>query len=360
LLYRYATSSDGKLKLKAKIYISSEHKIVLEDIDYDAVDVIKNLTTAGFKAYVVGGAVRDLLLGKHPKDFDIATNARPNQIKRFMHRARIIGRRFKIVHVYYGRDKVIEVSTFRSEKKGSLNNNIYGTLGEDAFRRDFSMNALFYCPLKQQIIDYVDGYRDIQHKIVRSLSLPKKSFKEDPVRMLRAVKYAALSGFVFSYSIRFSIMKLNLLLNECSNERLTEEIYKILQSGRSEAIVKSMLHFKLLDVLLPSLSGFYAQCRKSKEDNSMLLRLERLDSIIQRKKKISRGEMLSNLLLDLAPLNPQWKGETLDFLQKQLREKIKPLCPSNKDLRAAARILKSFLLDVRDTTNESQRRVSIR
>lgn len=121
-----------------------------------------------------------------------------------------------------------------------------------------------------------------------------------------------------------------------------------------------MLHFKLLDVLLPSLSGFYAQCRKSKEDNPMLLRLERLDSIIQRKKKISRGEMLSNLLLDLAPLNPQWKGETLDFLQKQLREKIKPLCPSNKDLRAAARILKSFLLDVRDTTNESQRRVSMR
>lgn len=360
MLYRYATSSDGKLKLKAKIYISSEHKIVLEDIDYDAVDVINNLTTAGFKAYVVGGAVRDLLLGKHPKDFDIATNARPNQIKRFMHRTRIIGKRFKIVHVYYGRDKVIEVSTFRSEKKGSLNNNIYGTLGEDAFRRDFSMNALFYCPLKQQIIDYVDGYRDIQHKIVRSLNLPKKSFKEDPVRMLRAVKYAALSGFVFSYSIRFSIMKLGLLLNECSNERLTEEIYKILQSGRSKAIVKSMLHFKLLDVLLPSLSGFYAQCRKAKEDNQMFLRLERLDSIIQRKKKISRGEMLSNLLLDLATLNPQWKGETLDFLQKQLREKIKPLCPSNKDLRAAARILKSFLLDERDTTNEPQRRVSMR
>ncbi len=350
MLYRYATSSDGKLKLKAKIYISSEHEIALKDIDYDAVHVIKKLTAAGFKAYLVGGAVRDLLLGKHPKDFDIATNARPNQIKRLMHRARIIGRRFKIVHVYYGRDKVIEVSTFRSERKGSRNNNIYGTLGEDAFRRDFTMNALFYCPIKQQIIDYVDGYRDIQHKIVRSLDSPKKSFKEDPVRMLRAVKYAALSDFVFSYSIRFSIIKLKLLLNECSSERLTEEVYKIFQSGRSAVIIKSMLRFKLLDVLLPSLSGFYVKYRKAKEDNPMFLRMERLDSKIQREKNVSRGEVLSNLLLDLATLNPQWKGETLDFLQKQLREKIKPLCPANKDLRVAARILKNFLLDVRDTT----------
>lgn len=340
MLYRYATSSDGKLKLRAKIYTSEEHQILQSDIDADAIRVTRTLTRKGFKAYIVGGAVRDLLLNKHPKDFDIATEARPNQIRRLFPHSRIIGRRFRLVHVFYGRDKIIEVSTFRSNAEHSPTNNIYGTLGEDATRRDFSMNALFYCPFKKHIIDYIDGLHDIRRKTVRSLIPPRDSFREDPVRMIRAVKYAAMLDFALPSSIRSAIQQLRFLTEECSKERLTEELYKILHSGHSENILSTADNLGLLEVLVPSLKRNRQGRRKLRSNDPLLSRLRELDKRVRTGGSISRGEVLSSLLLGLAQGNPHWGESTLAVVSAEIRDLANPLCPSNKDLKVLSRKLK--------------------
>ena len=333
MLYRYATSSDGGLKLRAKIYTSEEHKIPQGDIDADAVRVARALTKGGFKAYIVGGAVRDLLLEKHPKDFDIATDARPNQVRKLFPRSRIIGRRFRLVHVFSGRDKIIEVSTFRSKTGSAPTGNIYGTLGEDATRRDFSMNALFYCPFKKQIIDYVEGLRDIRHKRVRSLTPPRDSFREDPVRMIRAVKYAAMLDLKLPYAIRRAIRRLRFLVEECSKERLTEELYKILQSGHAQSIFINAGRLGLLEVLIPSRTK-----KKVRPGDPLLLRLNSLDDRIRRGDALSRGETLSPLFWDLR--RPHWRDSPLSEVSAEVRDLVYPLCPSNKDLRVLSRSLK--------------------
>jgi poly(A) polymerase len=346
LLYRYATSSDGGLKLRAKIYTSEEHQIPQGDIDADAVRVARTLTKAGFKAYIVGGAVRDLLLKKHPKDFDIATDARPNQVRKLFSHSRVIGRRFRLVHVFYGRNKIIEVSTFRSKGGSAPTNNIYGSLGEDATRRDFSMNALFYCPFKKQIIDYVEGLRDIRRKTVRSLIPPRDSFREDPVRMIRAVKYAAMLDLRLPHAIRSAIRKLRFSVEECSKERLTEELYKILHSGHSESILTHSDRLGLLEVLIPAERARRGR-KKMRPGDPLLLRLKELDKGVRAGESISRGETLSRLFGDLAHRNPHWKDEPLTAVSAEIRDLVYPLCPSNKDLRVLSRILKHAAQDSR-------------
>ena len=186
MLIRYSTDKNGRPVRKAVIYTKDEHKIPREKIDSDAFFVVSHLRNAGFDAYIVGGAVRDLLIGKHPKDFDIVTSATPSKIKRLFRNSRIIGKRFRLVHVFFG-EKIFEVSTFRSIAEGSIGN-VFGTMDEDVQRRDFSLNALYYDPLKEQVIDYVHGVEDIRRKLVRPIIPLDRIFVEDPVRMLRAVK----------------------------------------------------------------------------------------------------------------------------------------------------------------------------
>ena len=168
MLVRYGTDAQGQIVRKAHIYTADEHGILSSRIDSDAVRIIRRLTQKGYSAYIVGGAVRDLLTGRAPKDFDIATDAFPKQICRFIPKSRIIGRRFRIVHVYFYRRsgrKVLEVATFRSKHSGS-ENTLYGPIEEDVWRRDFTINALYYCPLKGVLLDYVGGLEDIRQKLV--------------------------------------------------------------------------------------------------------------------------------------------------------------------------------------------------
>ena len=181
MLIRYRRSEDGRPVAKALVYTQAEHRIDKAGIDPDALRIVQRLRENGQEAYIVGGAVRDLLLGRRPKDFDIVTDAQPQRIKRIFRNARIIGRRFRLVHVYAG-PKLFEVCTFRSIANGTVGNE-YGTMDEDALRRDFTLNALYYDPIDALLIDYVGGFKDIEAKRVKPVIPLATIFKEDPVRM---------------------------------------------------------------------------------------------------------------------------------------------------------------------------------
>ena len=237
VLIRYSTDRNGKLVKKAVIYTKEEHLIELNKIDSDAIYIIKLLKDYGFEAYLVGGAVRDLLIGKTPKDFDIVTDATPSKIKKIFRNSRIIGKRFRLVHIFFG-SKIFEVSTFRSLADGTIGNT-FGTMDEDVQRRDFTINALYYDPIKEQIIDYVDGVRDIRRKLIKPVIPLNIIFEEDPVRMLRAIKYSATTGFKIPLKLHNKIRKSAHLLSPISPSRLTEELLKIINSGNSYQIVKN-------------------------------------------------------------------------------------------------------------------------
>ena len=340
LLHRYCTSKKGKLYRKAKIFTRDEHKIDINDIDFHAVKIINHLNDSGFKAYIVGGAIRDLLVGRKPKDFDIATDAFPQKIRRLFRNSRIIGRRFRLVHIYFRKNKIIEVSTFRSEKS-SPNINHYGSLSEDAFRRDFSANALYYCPINEHVIDYVDGFKDIKNKTLRILGNSKESFLEDPVRMIRAIKYASILRFTFQSSTIKSIKKYRNELHRCSKERLTEEFYKILKSGHSVDILKTAYEYKIFEVLLPSFEEYFKN--NDTENNPLITRLKELDAKVNSSSDIERSEMLAIICMDFAKDNPEWKHSELYPIQQFLRNVLSPLVPSNKDLKITAHVLQKSL-----------------
>ena len=247
--FRYSTAENGRPVKKALVYTQDEHKINFSDVDSQAVYVTERLQASGFETYIVGGAVRDLILGKKPKDFDIATSASPAKIKRIFKNARVIGRRFRLVHVYFG-PKIIEVSTFRSLKDG-VTSNTFGTIEEDVQRRDFSFNALFYDPIKQLVVDYVGGMKDIRKRLIRPIIALNEIFTDDPVRMIRAVKYAAASEFNIPFSLRWKIKKHSSLLRGISPSRLTEEISKIINSPYASEIVASLDAMGLYDYIQP-------------------------------------------------------------------------------------------------------------
>jgi poly(A) polymerase len=238
LLIRYGKEQDGKLIKKAVVYTREEHRINFADVDSEAVFITGRLRANGHESYIVGGAVRDLILGRKPKDFDIVTSATPARIKRIFHNSRIIGRRFRLVHVFFG-PKIFEVSTFRSLKDGHTSNT-YGTIEEDVLRRDFSFNALFYDPGKQVVVDYVNGMEDIKKKRLRPIIPPELIFKDDPVRMIRALKYAAATGFAVPWLLKRRIRAEASLLTEISASRLTEELSKIIRSPYAARIIESL------------------------------------------------------------------------------------------------------------------------
>ncbi|MCL2192729.1 MAG: polynucleotide adenylyltransferase PcnB [Treponema sp.] len=250
--YRYSTGKDGKLEKKALVYTHDEHGINVGNVDNEAVGVIQRLKDMGYETYIVGGAVRDLILGKKPKDFDIVSEASPVQIRKIFRNSRIIGRRFKLVHVYFG-PRIYEVSTFRSLRDG-LTGNTFGTIEEDVLRRDFTMNALFYDPGQQIVVDYIGGMKDIQAKRVKAIIPLATIFKDDPVRMIRAVKYAAATGFTLPLPLKWKIKAQSPLLASISPSRLTEEIFKIINSPYAASIVEALDGLGLYAYLQPDAS----------------------------------------------------------------------------------------------------------
>lgn len=251
---RYSTGENGKRIKKAVVYTQDEHGINFSDIDSDAVGVVIRLKASGHEAYIVGGAVRDLILGKKPKDFDIVCDASPAKIKKIFRNARIIGHRFRLVHVYFG-PKIFEVSTFRS-LLDSPESNIFGSIDEDVLRRDFTFNALFYDPQQQIVVDYVGGMKDIRSRRIRPIIPLNMIFSGDPVRMLRAVKYSVITGFPLSMKIRWKIRRQAALLASVSPSRLTEEINKIIHSSQAGSIVARLEELGLYQYLQPGASRF--------------------------------------------------------------------------------------------------------
>ena len=335
MLLRYGTESDGKIVRKAKIYTADEHGIPRSRIDRDATWIVRKLAEEGCQAYIVGGAVRDLLLGHEPKDFDVATDAVPTRIRKIFRRSRVIGRRFRLVHVYFRNQKIIEVSTFRAA--GAGNDNTFGTLVEDVMRRDFSVNALFYDPMKEQLIDYVEGVPDVHHRVLRTLCRPADSFREDPVRMLRAMKYAAPHNFRIPRSIQRAIRRHRQKLLDCSPDRLTEEFFKIMTSGASGAIMELSVSHRLFEILFPRVAAALEMAASEWSGSALAKRLGELDDRIRGGEQVGRGDCVAAFFKDA--VEREAHDNTLDGIQRLMKELATPLKMSNRDSRHAAHLL---------------------
>ena len=286
------------------------HRIDPHLLSKNAVKVTNTLQEAGFEAFIVGGAVRDLALGIGPKDFDVATNATPDQVQRLFRKARLIGRRFQIVHVTFfgkGHPEIIEVSTFRAlldnagdhvaESGRILRDNVWGSQGEDAARRDFTINAMYYDPSSETVLDYHGGMADMQKKTLRMIGDPIKRYREDPIRMLRAIRFAAKTGFTLDTATRAPIAKLGDLLQDVPSARLFDEILKLLMSGYSWAAILGLRDAGLHHGLLPLLDHILDSGEGSKDANDFVkLALANTDQRIQAGKSVSAGFLFATLL----------------------------------------------------------------
>ena len=247
-----------------EIYTVSDHHIGKEQIDKKALSIISKLNAAGHEAFIVGGFVRDSLMGKNPKDCDIVTNATPEEIKKIIPRTRIIGRRFKIVHARAGKE-IIEISTFRSSsqkdtKKSNkgilLRDNNYGTIEEDAFRRDFTINSLYLDIERMEVLDFVGGFKDLQEGILRCIGDSSKRFREDPVRIIRAIRFKSKLGLALERKLEKDMSKSSYLLGEISSGRKYEETLKMFLTGNGYSIMAEMQNYKITEYLLPLTKNF--------------------------------------------------------------------------------------------------------
>jgi poly(A) polymerase len=283
------------------VFGPDEHGIDPDDVSSNAVRVTETLQRAGFKAFIVGGAVRDMVLGFKPKDFDVATNATPEQIKRLFRRAFIIGRRFQIVHVMFGQD-LIEVTTFRgSSSDGApkdehgrvLRDNTFGEQHEDAERRDFTINAMYYDPEQQLVLDYHGGMKDIRSRSLRMIGDPEARYREDPVRLLRVVRFAAKLDFKIASTTRAPISVMAPLINNVPVARVFDEMLKLLMSGHAMACLQQLRQEGLHHGLLPLLDVVLEQPMGEK---FVTLALANTDERIRQGKPVSPGFLFASLL----------------------------------------------------------------
>lgn len=240
----------------------AEHTISRKAIDSDALKVLYRLHTHGFLAYLVGGGVRDVLLGRKPKDFDVATDAHPSEVRRLFRNSRIIGKRFRLIQVFFRGGKIIEVSTFRrpAEENGGevlSDNNTFGTPAEDALRRDLTINALFYNIADYSIVDYVDGLADLKAGSIRAVGNADVRFHRDPVRVLRAVRHAARTGFTLTPDTLAAVQAHRGELSLCPTSRVRDELLRDLKGGSAAAWLELAHQTGVLYSLLPTLEPYY-------------------------------------------------------------------------------------------------------
>ena len=339
-----------------RVISRDEHPITLELMDHDALFVMKKLQNAGFSAYLVGGGVRDIYLGKTPKDFDISTDARPGQLRRLFRNSATIGRRFKLVQLFFKHSKIIEVSTLRSLSEHDLDgpesvlapNNTFGTLDQDALRRDLTINSLFYEIEHQTIIDYVGGVEDLDHSIIRIVGDPDIRLNRDPVRIMRAIRHAARNHFTIEPKSWTSICRHQHKLSLCPPSRLRDEMFKDLSGGFAGP------WFKLADKagIFLTLFPIYKQdlYTTDRQGNGIKDQLERILKVIDRfsllHKKGTRpptADYFSLALLLLPWANSRFgitdmeiKGPALFHLSKQIRDAI------NKELGVQLNLRRSL------------------
>ena len=307
---------DQSLDIGCRRYGAGEHHIAPQSIPPEAVWVYRELREAGFEAYLVGGCVRDLLLGYEPKDFDVSTNATPEEIRDIFRRSRIVGRRFQIVHVRSGRE-VIEVSTFRGHHsaefepdsedeqppEGSasyaesgmlLRDNVFGNVEEDALRRDFSVNGLYYDPDANCVLDFSTGVADLEARILRVIGDPVTRFQEDPVRMLRAARFAAKLDFTIEETALAAIAKCHKLLAQIPAARMFDEVLKLLLAGQGAATFAVMDHLGLFEPIFPQTAR---ALRESPEERNLIVHaLRNSDERIAQGKPVTPAFLYAALL----------------------------------------------------------------
>ena len=276
------------LKKKKKgpvVYTRPEHCISRKNIDPDALKVLYRLSSLGYTAYLVGGGVRDLIMGRTPKDFDVGTSASPNEVKRAFRNCFLIGRRFRLAHVRFG-DKIIETATFRRNSQtvgemiehaaeGPVEDNAFGTPETDAYRRDFTVNGLFYDIKDFSVIDWVGGMKDIEKKIIRSIGDPEIRFQEDPVRMMRAIKFSSRLGFKIERKTWAAMKKYHSAILLAAPPRVCEEVYRLFPYGKSMEAFRLMWECGMMKDLMPAVSEYID--RSGGEKSPMWKYLEVLD-----------------------------------------------------------------------------------
>ncbi|AMU98341.1 polynucleotide adenylyltransferase [Xanthomonas citri pv. fuscans] len=312
-----------------------QHTISRKDISPNALRVLYRLRESGFGAYLVGGAVRDLLVGGHPKDFDVATDATPEEVKALFRNCRLIGRRFRLAHVVFGRE-IIEVATFRANvDDGSgdreldngrlVRDNVYGTIEDDAIRRDFTCNALYYAIEDFSVRDYCGGFEDVQARLMKLIGDPQLRYQEDPVRMLRAVRLAAKLNFDIEAGTAEPIPRLAGLLSEAAPARLFEEILKLFLSGHGVASFEGLERYGLLSALFPESAAAL------KSNRSGALRAMVLEGLRNTDARVANDEPVSPAFLFALLLWPAF-CRTLMGLQAQ------GVQPEDAQRRAADRV----------------------
>lgn len=300
------TAGKKKSTNAARVIPRADHTLSRKHIPASALNVLYRLHESGFAAYLVGGCVRDLLLGLKPKDFDIATDAHPEQVRKLFRNSRVIGRRFKLVHVVFGRE-IIEVSTFRKAETNTKNHahsehglvvrdNAYASVHEihkDAIRRDFTVNALYYNIADFSILDFVDGLSDLKQRVLRMIGDPDVRFREDPVRLIRAVRLAGKVGLQLDNAIIQAIPTMQTLLSHISPARLFDEMLKVILSGNASAVFHLLKHYHLLDFLMPEVHKALIKDPDHYGDALITKALENTDQRLKEHKSINPAFMLA-------------------------------------------------------------------
>ena len=311
----------------------SEHPISRANMSRNAVKVLNRIHQGDYEAYLVGGGVRDLMLGREPKDFDVATNATPEEMKALFRNCRLIGRRFRLAHVHFGRE-IIEVATFRSgqdktestavqsEQGMILRDNEYGTLEEDAWRRDFTINALYYNIADFSVVDYTGGVEDLEKGQIRMIGGAEQRYHEDPVRMLRAVRFAVKLGFTIEQKTEQPIFELGHLLEQIPQARLYEEFLKMFQSGQALDMFERLRHYHLFCYLFPMTDRMLDQ-EEGFPHNFLIRALENTDSRVAEGKPITPAFLIAALLWEgvrqRADVSHSWNSEDGVLLPENVR-----------------------------------------
>lgn len=339
-----------------------------QKIDADAVKIVRRLKRHGHEAYLVGGCVRDLLLGCTPKDFDVATSATPNEIRDLFRNSRIIGRRFRLVHIFFGR-KIIETSTFRQKPPAApetddedtdddalliRRDNVWGTALDDALRRDFTLNGLFYDPVRGEVIDFVDGLDDLASRSIRTIGEPDIRFLEDPVRILRAIKFAARLGLTIEENTMVALKAHVDRVMACARARVLEEIYRLLREGASARALALLEETGVRGVLFPELDPVAADPARWE---LLQARLSALDSMAG-DANLTNPVLIGALYFDTIIDSEQIFAPGVDGpaeLVKGLRSVLVEWVPSRKDRDCTRQILMAQRR-LRPNDNQNRRR----
>ena len=355
----------GFLKKKCRkpvVYTRQEHCISRRNIDPDALKVLYRLSDSGYTAYLVGGGVRDLLLGRTPKDFDVGTSALPNEVKRVFRNCFLIGRRFRLAHIRFG-TKVIETATFRQNSQtvgeiiehaseGPQEDNTFGTPETDAYRRDFTVNGLFYDIKDYTVIDWVGGMKDLEQKVIRAIGNPAVRFQEDPVRMMRAIKFSSRLGFTIEKRTAAAMKKYHSCILTAALPRVCEEVFRLFPYGHSAEAFRQMYEYGLLGDLVPELAAFIARDGGAK--SKTFLYLKGLDDYERMMAK--KGFAVSNALRAAVLMTAFFRAERKDGASRRIMEYLtKPLGTPKSTFFTGVVLLESLRRLAQSPTKGKQR-----